>query len=148
MGKKKKVEVLVTQSCPILCNPIDCSPPGSSIHGISQARILEWVAVPFSSGSSQPRDRTWASPLQADSLLVWATREASHWIEYSFCKKRSCCLTHTWKAFQIVASIFSIKPIQDGFTLRHIKILKVRSLWIRIITFNYHAPSYVYVLFL
>ena len=43
--------VLVTQSCPTLCNPMDCSPPGSSIHGILQARILEWVAYPFSRGS-------------------------------------------------------------------------------------------------
>ena len=47
------------QSWPTLCNPIDCSPPGSSVHGISQARILEWVAISFSRGSSQPRDRTW-----------------------------------------------------------------------------------------
>jgi hypothetical protein len=46
------------QSCPALCNPLDCSPPGSSVHGILQARILEWVAMPSSSGPSQPRDRT------------------------------------------------------------------------------------------
>ena len=48
----------VAQSCPTLCNTTDCSPPGSSIHGISQARILEWVAMHSSRGSSQPRDRT------------------------------------------------------------------------------------------
>ena len=47
---------LVTQSCPTLCNPMDCRPPGSSVHGILQARILEWVAMPSSRGSSQPRD--------------------------------------------------------------------------------------------
>ena len=46
------------QSCPTLCDPLDCSPPGSSVHGILQARILEWVAMPSSKGSSQPRDRT------------------------------------------------------------------------------------------
>ena len=46
------------QSCPTLCDPIDCSPPGSPVPGILQARILEWVAFPFSSGSSQPRDQT------------------------------------------------------------------------------------------
>ena len=45
--------VLVAQLCPILCDPMDCSPPGSSVHGIHQARILEWVAMPFSRGSSQ-----------------------------------------------------------------------------------------------
>ena len=46
------------QSCPILCDPVDCSPPGSCIHGILQARILEWAAMPFSRGSSWPRDQT------------------------------------------------------------------------------------------
>ena len=46
------------QSCQILCDPIDCSPLGSSVHGISQARILEWVGISFSRGSSPPRDRT------------------------------------------------------------------------------------------
>ena len=44
--------VLVPQVCPTLCNPVDCSPPGSSVHGIFQARILEWVAIAFSKGSS------------------------------------------------------------------------------------------------
>ena len=48
----------VSQSCPTLCDPVDCRLPGSSIHGIFQARILEWVAISFSRGSSQPRDRT------------------------------------------------------------------------------------------
>ena len=51
-------KVLVSQSCLTLCHPMDCSPPGSSAHGIFQARILEWVATAFSRGSSQPRDRT------------------------------------------------------------------------------------------
>ena len=46
------------QSCPTLCDPIDGSPPGSSVHGILQARTLEWVAMPSSKGSSQPRDQT------------------------------------------------------------------------------------------
>ena len=58
--------VLVAQSCPTLCDPIDCISPGSSVHGILQARVLEWVAIPFSRGSSRPRDRIPA--LQADSL--------------------------------------------------------------------------------
>ena len=54
---------LVAQSCPTLCDPMDCSPPGSSVHGISQARILEWVAISFSRRSSQPRDRIHVSSL-------------------------------------------------------------------------------------
>ena len=48
--------VLVAQSCRTLCDPMDCSPPGSSVHGISQARILEWVAISCTRGSPQPRD--------------------------------------------------------------------------------------------
>ena len=46
------------QSCPTLCNPMHCSPPGSPVHGIFQARITEWVAIPFPRGSSRPRNRT------------------------------------------------------------------------------------------
>ena len=47
-----------TQSCQIVCDPMDCSPPGSSVHGIFQVRILDWVAISYSRGSSQPRDQT------------------------------------------------------------------------------------------
>ena len=61
--------VLVTQLCPALCNPMDCNLPGSSVHGILQARILEWVAMPSSRGSSWPRNQTRSPTLQADSLL-------------------------------------------------------------------------------
>ena len=59
---------LVVQSCLTLCDPVNCSPPSSSVHGILQARILEWGAIPFSRGSSQPKDWTWSSALWADSL--------------------------------------------------------------------------------
>ena len=54
------------QSCLTLCDPTDCSPPGSSVHGILQARILQWVAVPFSRASSQPRDQTQVSRMLVD----------------------------------------------------------------------------------
>ena len=56
-----EVEVLVAQSYPALSNPVDCSPPGSSVCGILQARILEWVAIPSSRWSSRPRDQTQVS---------------------------------------------------------------------------------------
>ena len=56
--KKKGISIVdrseVTQLCPTLCNPVDCSLPGSSVHGIFQARVLEWVAISFSKESSQP----------------------------------------------------------------------------------------------
>ena len=58
----------VTQSCPTLCGPMDCSLPGSSLHGILQVRVLEWVAISSSRGSSQPRDRTQSPAFQADTL--------------------------------------------------------------------------------
>ena len=55
---------------------MDYSPPGSSIHGIFQARVLEWVAISFSKGSSWPRDWTWVSPIAGRCFTIWATREA------------------------------------------------------------------------
>ena len=54
--KRRESESEFTQSCPTLCDPIDCSLPGSSVHGIFQARVLEWVAISFSRRVSQPRD--------------------------------------------------------------------------------------------
>ena len=59
--RKKKKESEVAQSCLTLCDPMDWNLPGSSIHGIFQARVLEWVAISFSRGSSQHRDRTQVS---------------------------------------------------------------------------------------
>ena len=67
---------LVAKLCPTLCNPVDCNPPDSSVHGISQARTLEWVAMPFSRASSQPRDQTQVSCIAGRFLTTWATREA------------------------------------------------------------------------
>ena len=58
------------------CNPIDCSLPGSSVHGISQSRILKWVAISFSRGSSWSRDKTWVSCIAGRFFTDWATREA------------------------------------------------------------------------
>ena len=70
------MKVLVTQLCLTLCNSMDCSPPGSSVHGILQARILEWAAIPFSSRSSQPRDRTRISCFAGRFFTIGATRKA------------------------------------------------------------------------
>ena len=70
------LKVLVAQLCLTLCSPMDCSPPGSSVHRILQARILEWVATSPSRGSSQPRDRTPVSCIAGKFFTIWATREA------------------------------------------------------------------------
>ena len=72
----KVKESEVAQLCPTLCDPIDCSLPGSSVHGIFQAKVLEWVAISFSRGSSQPRDWTWASNIVGRCFTIWATKEA------------------------------------------------------------------------
>ena len=79
----------VSQSCPTLCGPMDCSPPGSSVHGILQARILECVTISYSRGSSRPRDWTWVSlPCRQTlnhlnhqgSSLGEATRDYKTWL--------------------------------------------------------------------
>ena len=71
------------QSCPTPCDPMDCSPPGSSAHEILQLRILEWVAISFSRGSSWPRDWTCLSCIEADSL---------------HCKQILCIASVGWEA--------------------------------------------------
>ena len=70
------MKVLAAQSCLTLCNPMDCSPPGSSVHGILQARILEWVAILFSRESSWPRYQTQVLCIAGGFFTIWATREA------------------------------------------------------------------------
>ena len=68
----------VAQSCLTLCDPMDCSLPGSSVHGIFQATVLEWVAIFFSRGASQPRDQTRVSRTAGRRFTLWATREAPY----------------------------------------------------------------------
>ena len=75
MKWKWKVQVLVTQLCPTLCDPMVCGPPGYSVHGIHQARILEWVAMPFSRGSSWTRDRAWVPCIAGRFFIIWAIKE-------------------------------------------------------------------------
>ena len=72
----------VTQSCPTLWNPVDCSLSGSSVHGVFQARVLEWIAISFSRGSSRPRNRTRISRIAGRCFTVWATGEALLYIEH------------------------------------------------------------------
>ena len=68
------IHILVAQLCPTPWDPIDCSLPDSSVHGINQARILEWVAISFSRGSSKPRDQIQVSCTAGRLFTVWATR--------------------------------------------------------------------------
>ena len=78
--------VLVAQSCLTLCDPMDCSPPDSTLHGILQARILEYAAISFSRGSSQPRDWTRLSHTAGRRFTYWATVKpmgVSSWTPWS-----------------------------------------------------------------
>ena len=77
---------LVAPLCPTLGIPMDCSPPGSSVYGILQARTLSWAAIPFSRGSSQPRDQTQVSCIVGRFFTTWDTREALCGLKISFKK--------------------------------------------------------------
>ena len=93
-------EVFVTQSYLTLCDPMDCSPPGSSVHGILQPRILEWVTISFSKGSSQPRHRTLVSYIAGRLFTAWAK---------SLISERSCLyLTHLYKTVNATLENFTI----------------------------------------
>ena len=99
--------MLVTQSCPTLCDPTNCSPPGFSVHGILQARILEWIAIPFSRGTSKPRDRTLFSCLKGRFFTVWATGEVSggllHIFLYIYVYTCICVYASIWVWHLLVA---------------------------------------------
>ena len=81
---------------------MDCSPPGSSVHGIPQARVLEWVATSFSRGSSRPRDRTWVSHIAGRRFTLWASGEAR---PTSIQKRASLC----WESSALPPSHFILQ---------------------------------------
>ena len=80
---KVKSEKEVTQSCLTLSDPMDCSLPGSSVRGIFQARVLEWIAISFSRGLSRPRNRTRVSHIVGRRFTVGAIREAQGYMSYN-----------------------------------------------------------------
>ena len=86
---------------------MDCSPPGSSIHEILQARILEWVAVPFSKGSSQPRDWTQVSHIAGRFFTSWARREAWATMEPQTIYFTQCLFISSWH-FPAIINLFII----------------------------------------
>ena len=83
----------------LFVTPMDCSPPGCSVHGILQVRILEWVAMPSSRGSSQPRDRTQVHHISGRFFTILATREAQEywrWVAYPFSRESFQPRNQTW----------------------------------------------------
>ena len=97
---------LVAQWCPTLCDPMDCSLPGCSVHGISQARILEWVAIPFSRGSSWPRDQTQVSCIAGGFFTFWAARAAP-----LFLTELLCCTPETITTIFQIQLLINYTPI-------------------------------------
>ena len=87
-----KVKVTSLSHVQFFCDPMDCSLPGSSVHGIFQAKVLEWLAISFSRGSCRPRDRTLLSLIAGRCFTIWATRETcSH-----FDIKQTRVVSHTY----------------------------------------------------
>ena len=115
--------LLVAQSCLTLCNPMDCGSPSSSVHGILQARILEWVAIPFSRESSQPRDWTQVSSNAGRFFTVWVTREA-----LSEGKAEAIIWGH-WSALYLLF----LQPSKPS--------LKVLELMVEVLTFSFQIKD-------
>ena len=85
-------KVLVAQSCPILCDSMDCDPSGSFVRGILQARILKWVAIRFSRGSSQTKDGTQVFCFAGRFFVVWTTRKAPEALNSKHSPPFLCCV--------------------------------------------------------
>ena len=100
---------LITKSCLTLSNSLDCSPPGSSVHGITQARILEWVVISFSRGSPQFRDRTCVSCVAGGFFNHRATWEAlcDYWLGINAIHQvfLAFSLQNTWTALRLIGRI-------------------------------------------
>ena len=120
LESEKKVKVKVTQLCPTLCYPMDYT-----VHGILQARILEWVAFSFSRGSSQPRDGTKVSCMAGRHFTSWATREGLLVPEYLLCHpslvlqgSQECFVSAFWFSMKICGQGSAIHS-KIGHQVRH-----------------------------
>ena len=117
---ESEVKVKVTQSCLTLCKPMDCNLWGFFVHGILQARTLEWVAISFSSRSSPLKDRTWVTCIAGRFFTVWVTREAHNfYVLGNFPKKSSA---KEYSNYHIIAVISHASKVM-------LKILQGRLQW-------------------
>ena len=98
----------VAQLCPTLCDSMDCSLPGSSVHGIFQAIVLEWIAISFSRGSSWPRDRTQVSCIVDRRFTVWATIHGSVFMTNLDSILKSRDITLPTKVHLVKAMVFPV----------------------------------------
>ena len=136
----------VTQSSLTLCDPKDCSPPGSSVHGILQARILEWVAIAFSKGSSWPRDQTRSPALQMDPLLLSHQRKS----RVSFkCTNLFFyfCIPYSMLTPKILVSILNIHLITSIFPTPTLSLLGTTILFSVSMCLFWFGLAYSFILF-
>ena len=141
----------VVKSCQTLCNPMGCSLSGSSVHGIFQARILEWVAISFSRGSSWPRDQTWVSCTVGRFFPAWATtRELLIIPLQCICYVNSCCKANAFALgnfmeFFFFSNIFDPQLVESADvepTLRYTVISSnVDFYWKTVTHFSVPHPS-------
>ena len=117
----------VPQSCPTLWTPMDCSLPGSSFHGILQARVLEWGAISFSRGSSWPRDQTLVSSIPGRHFNLWATREVQkQFIGLHFSLVRCPSLGLQWKVADICKW-----PVHNSLQYSQSPVTNIEFTWIQ-----------------
>ena len=108
-----------------LCNPMDYSLPGSSVHGILQARILEWVVIPFSRGSSQPRDQSQVFGIAGRFLIVWATRGVKDIYDIFYIYMYVCiCI-----CISSVQSLSRVQLFATTWTAAHQASLSITNSW-------------------
>ena len=124
--------MLFTQSCPILCDPMDCSLPGSSVHGILQARILEWVAIPFSRGSYQPRDQTQVSCIAGRFFTIWPPgKPICNGLHSYFSKEDTWVADKPMKAHSTSLGKYRSKPQWDYDTPTRIAVIFFKDIQLK-----------------
>ena len=127
---KLKSESEVAQSCLILQEPMDCNLSGSSIHGIFQARVLEWTAIAFSRGFFQPRDWTWVSCIVGRCFTVWATFKCvgESRLACVFLHCDICCIVFwnwTWCILEVCLSSFQSTFLANYLSSQCLSVLLV-----------------------
>ena len=139
----------VAQSCPTLCDPMDCSLPGSSLHGILQARVLEWVAISFSRGSSWRRDLTRVSRIPGRRFSLWATNlrcsVTFKWFSYKHIH------THIYIIYVVVVqSLSRVWLFATPQTAEHQAFLSftISQSWLKFMPTHLVMPSNCLILFL
>ena len=146
--------ILVIKLCATICDPMDYRPPGSSVHGVLLARILEWVAIYYSRGSSQPRDQTHVSQVSCVGRWVlyhWVTEEAC--ADIKTCSFPEQCVLIISCLYMMIFSVLSSLCVSlwDGCVLCHLSFLELSSalriwqkLWATDLPFR-KMYAYVYV---